>query len=103
MTDKIVMATDKAKEGAGSFSEGLVREGKKLVIAGQRRIASACQVDFVDPEIARNVIREREPIGLFMFWDRDADLFIGVDNSEGDAWVEEFDSFKRCLEWLERK
>lgn len=29
--------------------------------------------------------------------------YIGVDNSTGDCWVEEFDTLDECIDWLDRK
>lgn len=39
-----------------------------------------------------------EPIGLF--WHKDSDIFVGVDNSTGDAWTEGFTTLEDCLAWL---
>lgn len=45
--------------------------------------------------------RKFEPEGLFMF---KADRkYIGVDNSTGEAWTEEFGNMKKCLEWLRKE
>lgn len=45
-----------------------------------------------------DVIETREPQGLFLY---DAgDKVIGVDNSTGDAWTEEFPDREKCLRWL---
>ena len=39
-----------------------------------------------------------EPLGLF-YW-READLWVGIDNSTGHAWTEEFGTQAKCLDWL---
>ena len=45
-----------------------------------------------------DVIETREPQGLFLY---DAgDKVIGVDNSTGDAWTEEFPDAVECMMWL---
>ena len=44
-----------------------------------------------------------EPLGLFYCTDRGKDgntVYIGVDNSSGDLWVEEFKSLGACKRWL---
>ena len=39
-----------------------------------------------------------EPLGLF--YHRDGNLFVGIDNRTGEAWVEEFASLEECIAWL---
>ena len=43
-----------------------------------------------------------KPLGLFYFIVRDSEKlkFIGIDNSTGGAWTEEFKSFTKCRIWL---
>lgn len=52
----------------------------------------------VSTEFAKTVIDTREPRGLF--WHTDGEKFIGIDNSTGDAWTEEFDTKEECFAWL---
>lgn len=47
------------------------------------------------------IIEEREPIGLF-YHEECSDLFTGIDNSTGDAWIEQFRTLEKCLRWLNR-
>ncbi len=44
------------------------------------------------------IIRTRNPRGCF--WQKDGELYIGIDNTTGDAWTEEFKSKEDCLAWL---
>lgn len=39
-----------------------------------------------------------EPLGLFYLEEREK--FVGIDNSTGDAWTEEFPDKESCLRWL---
>lgn len=39
------------------------------------------------------------PLGLFYL--RDGDTVVGIDNSTGHAWVEEFKDLGTCKRWLE--
>ena len=39
-----------------------------------------------------------EPRGLFYL--RDGNKVIGIDNSTGDAWTQSFFSKKECIKWL---
>lgn len=44
-----------------------------------------------------------EPLGLFYLTDKNSDgetVYIGVDNSSGDVWVEEFKTLGACKRWL---
>lgn len=41
-----------------------------------------------------------EPLGLYYAYDEKADVYVGCDNSSGDAWVEEFVSESECILWL---
>ena len=52
----------------------------------------------VSPEYANQIIESREPKG--QFWTEENGKFIGIDNSDGDAWCEEFSSKERCFAWL---
>ncbi len=50
------------------------------------------------PYQAEALIKARRPIGLF-YVHQDG-IYIGIDNSTGHAWVEEFTSLYKCKEWL---
>ena len=52
----------------------------------------------VTKEEANKIIETREPLGLF--WFIYGDTFIAIDNSRGEAFVEEFDDKEECLQWL---
>ncbi len=40
-----------------------------------------------------------KPIGRF--YTKEGDLYIGIDNSTGDAWTEEFKTKASCFKWLD--
>lgn len=44
------------------------------------------------------IIGKRKPLGLF--YTVESELFIGIDNSTGEAWTEEFKSEEECIRWL---
>lgn len=50
------------------------------------------------PIHAMAVIETRRPLGLFYV--RENGVYVGIDNSTGHAWVEEFASLRQCKEWL---
>ncbi len=52
----------------------------------------------ITTEEAVGVITTREPKGLF--YHQDNDLWVGIDNTTGNAWTEEFNSKETCLAWL---
>lgn len=41
------------------------------------------------------------PIGLF-YYKEGSDLFTGIDNSTGDAFIEQFRTLEECLRWLNK-
>jgi hypothetical protein len=47
---------------------------------------------------AYNLFSCHEPEGLFFMYE-DGKV-IGIDNSDGDAWTEEFSSLDNCVKWL---
>lgn len=49
-------------------------------------------------EQASEVIETRTPPGLF--YTKEGELFVGIDNSTGDAWTEEFMTKESCFKWL---
>lgn len=50
---------------------------------------------------ASDIIETRTPKGRF--WTEDDGVYIGIDNSTGDAWTEEFSDQQSCLAWLNGK
>lgn len=50
---------------------------------------------------AHTIIQSREPRGLFYY--RDYNRWVGIDNTTGKAWGEEFIDLEQCLAWLRRK
>lgn len=50
------------------------------------------------PLQARVLIETRRPTGLF-YVHQDG-IYMGIDNSTGRAWVEEFTSLHQCKGWL---
>lgn len=47
---------------------------------------------------ASEIIETREPKGLFYTIENGS--YVGIDNSDGDAWTEEFKSLSPCKRWL---
>ena len=47
---------------------------------------------------ADDIIATREPRGLFYL--DTGKSFVGIDNSTGYAWTEEFDTLPKCRAWL---
>ena len=50
------------------------------------------------PVQARAVIDTRRPLGLFYAYENG--VYVGIDNSMGHAWTEEFSSLRKCKAWL---
>ena len=53
---------------------------------------------YVSRKEAIEIIEHRGCRGLFV--EEDGGTYIGIDNSTGDAWVEEFPDLTECLMWL---
>lgn len=56
------------------------------------------EIKYVTREEASKIIATGKPLGLF--YEIDGNLHVGVDNSTGEAWVEEFKTARECLDWL---
>lgn len=52
----------------------------------------------ITKEEAEKIILGRKPLGLFYL--KENNLYVAIDNSDGYAWTEEFDSKESCLKWL---
>lgn len=62
----------------------------------------------ISPETAREILNSineggdrYQPLGLFYL--QEGDKFVGIDNSDGNAWTEEFPDKESCLRWLRRE
>lgn len=53
----------------------------------------------ISPEEANRIIDTRNPIGRYLCLSEEG-MFVGIDNSDGNAWVEEFHDEATCLLWL---
>lgn len=49
-------------------------------------------------EQANTIIDTRQPLGSFYVLE--AGIYIGIDNSNGQAWMEEFPNLQKCKCWL---
>ena len=79
-------------EGAKDLQEQLDKMARidvKLKFDGVHRVY---------PQEADKIIEERKIKGKFYL--RDADKWVGIDNEDGDAWTEEFNSLIECIDWL---
>lgn len=55
-------------------------------------------ITVVSVKRANEVIDKRDSVGLFLVIEND--MFVGIDNSTGEAWTEEFTDLNKCLRWL---
>ena len=55
----------------------------------------------ISNEQAENIIDNRQPLGLF--YTIIGGLYIGIDNSTGEAWTETFSNLKKCKQWLSNR
>lgn len=52
----------------------------------------------VTKDVAHSIIDNFKPLGRFYM--NDNGVYIGIDNSTGDCWVEEFENKNDCINWL---
>ena len=55
-------------------------------------------IKLINQDEANMIIETRLPLGRFLL--KGNSLYVGVDNSTGDSWVEEFAKIKDCINWL---
>jgi hypothetical protein len=61
-------------------------------------IKQKTSIQKVRPEQADAIIDTRRPLGLFYV--PLASIYLGIDNSHGDAWTEAFSRLSQCKRWL---
>lgn len=52
----------------------------------------------ISEQTAKGIIENRKPLGTFYI--KGKNVYVGIDNSEGDSFVEEFKDLETCLAWL---
>jgi hypothetical protein len=62
-------------------------------------------IERITDEEATAIIRTREPLGQFYHIDKTGPrpVYVAIDNSDGDAWVEEFWTLASAKRYLEGK
>lgn len=60
------------------------------------------EIKKVTPEEATGIINSRIPLGLFYTIEKKGcvNIYVGIDNSDGNAWTEDFKSLSSCKRWL---
>ncbi|HBF7766705.1 TPA: hypothetical protein KOY00_000080 [Clostridioides difficile] len=57
------------------------------------------EIKIIDKVTFDNVIKDNTR-GLFLYKDEGAQVFIGIDNSIGECWVEKKETEEECIAWL---
>lgn len=52
----------------------------------------------VSQDFAFEIIEAREPAGLF--WYVADERYVGIDNTDGEAWTKDFETKEECFDWL---
>lgn len=55
----------------------------------------------ISNKLAEKIIETGKPLGKFYTFENG--IFVGIDNSTGDVWVEDFFKKEECLNWLKDK
>ncbi len=81
----------------------LIKKDNEKLYEHIKRLALKDYYDIreITKEEASKIIETFEPIGKFIL--EDNGVFVGIDNSTGDCWVEEFDDFHLCVDWIRGK
>ena len=58
----------------------------------------SAEIQKTSHEQAERIIDTRSPLGLYYVLE--AGTYIGIDNSNGQAWTEEFPNLRKCKRWL---
>lgn len=62
------------------------------------------EIKKITQEEATKIIDERKPLGLFYLIEKSpvkGNIYVGIDNTTGDAWTEDFKSLGTCKRWLQ--
>lgn len=54
----------------------------------------------ITKEQANKIIETRKPLGKFCLVD--GNKFVGIDNTDGNAWTEDFTDVNECMRWLRK-
>lgn len=55
----------------------------------------------IDKKTASSIIENRILLGLF--WVKEDEVYVGMDNTTGDAWGEEFKDLESCYKYLNKE
>ena len=66
-------------------------------------MAKKMNIECIGRKEALKVIDTRKPLGLFVLHDLCNDCYSAIDNSTGDAWVEDFDTMAEAIAWLKQE
>lgn len=89
---------DQYSAGPNKANEPCIYCGKRGTVA-MNDLMPDKDITKLTKEQALEVIETRTPTGLF--YTKEDELYIGIDNSTGDAWTEEFKTKASCFKWLE--
>lgn len=60
-------------------------------------------IERIDIEKGIEIMRTFQPPGLFVYYEPPTGLYVAIDNSTGDAWVEDFDTMAEAIAWLKQE
>lgn len=56
----------------------------------------------IDRRQTQEIIATREPLGQFIYHDLVADVYVAIDNTDGYAWTEDFNTVHKAKYWLKK-
>lgn len=72
------------------------KEGEKELESNEKSLEKPV---LVTSKKGQQIMRDLEPLGMFYYQEKNGD-YVGIDNTDGEAFVEQFEDFGTCQKWL---
>ncbi|MHC1722499.1 MAG: hypothetical protein AB9836_04755 [Aminipila sp.] len=81
-----------------TFEDWISELLKMQILVEIKKVNDDSKIIEIGSKEANSIIDSRKPLGIF--YHLDGEICVGIDNSTGDAWTEEFKSVDDCKKWL---
>ena len=66
-----------------------------------RHLLERRNCELISRDFALNIIKNMKlEIYFGLYWTKENDVYVGIDNTSGNAWTEEFEKLEDCINWL---
>ncbi|ABQ23622.1 hypothetical protein [Clostridium kluyveri] len=92
-------------EGCGEFAKAVVDLAKNLgralsvQIDYEEILHHMFGIEIISSKEAEEIIEKSVPKGKFLEFTENG--YLGIDNTSGDVWTEDFDTLAKCVKWLQ--